>query len=261
MITFGQCALPLAPFRAIQRWHNTSPDNCSINGIGCLLLSGWKNSSRRVGSSLLVATGWEAKGKRMLFPFLGGLRAIPDFGICRRLFSQGAWWFAWAGGCLSPTNSFAPEQWGSCLKGVEQSLFPGVMGLSSMEGLLLGYVGLSVEIFLQFPWQEQWVTHIPSGGISMFLLFFRLLWHFPSPVVGASGSSIYTAVDHVPTGNNLALQPSAVNTLTSAAHGMHSLGVSFSCKTLNPTVVTSMIVCSVVPGPASFFIAVNPNDL
>lgn len=34
----------------------------------------------------------------------------------------------------------------------------------------------------------------------MFVLFFRLLWHFPGPVVGASGLTIYTALDHVPAG-------------------------------------------------------------
>jgi len=36
-------------------------------------------------------------------------------------------------------------------EGVQQSLFPGVTGLSSVVVLLLGYVCLSAEIFLQFP--------------------------------------------------------------------------------------------------------------
>lgn len=78
-----------------------SPGNCSIN-IVCLLFSGWKNPSRGFGSSLLVATGWEAKGKSMLLALLGELRAISDFGVRGRVFCRKSI-FAWTGLSVSCT--------------------------------------------------------------------------------------------------------------------------------------------------------------
>lgn len=117
------------------------------------------------------------------------VRAVSDLGAWGRVFLQEVWQSAWPGGCLSPVNALSPSHEGAVWRGAAITA-PGVMGLSPRVVLLLGGVCLSVGIFLQFPWWERWVTCIPSGDISMFLLFFRLLWHFLSPVVGASGSII-----------------------------------------------------------------------
>lgn len=113
-----QYLLPLDSFHSIQRWHNTQKSRGLFNKLYQLPSALWMEKLPRWGlfPSLLVATGWEEKDKSILFHILGGLRPIPYFGIWGRVFLQEAWQFAWAGGCFSLMNCFAPQQWGLCSK-------------------------------------------------------------------------------------------------------------------------------------------------
>lgn len=149
------------------------------------------------GSFLWVAVEWEMKGRNM-FPFWQGegYSFLWDLG---RIFLHGAWQFAWSEGCFSPTNCFVLEQWGHCSKGYSNYC-------SLCDGFVIcGSAAPGVCTFVSWNFSAISLTGAVSdthslGTFPTFLLFFRLQWHFPSLVVGASGSSIYTALDHIPAG-------------------------------------------------------------
>lgn len=179
---------------------------------------------------------WKLGGRQehvVLLP--GTAEGCSLFGDFRKGIIAGSMAFCMGWGLVFSYKLLCPRAVRTLFEGVQQSLFPGVKGLSSVVVLLPGYACLSVEIFLQFPWQEQRVTHIPWGDISTFLWFFRLLWHFPSPVVGASGSSLYTTLDNIPAE---VIWPFNLQQWIHWLHGVHSVGVGFLRKTLKPTVET-----------------------
>lgn len=103
---FWQHTLSLADFTPF-RGDTTprSPEHCPINVAAFCSLDRKAPCGALVplsSSSRLVATGWEAKGKRgCFFP----VRVISDLGIWGRVFLEEVWQFAWPGGCLSPMNA------------------------------------------------------------------------------------------------------------------------------------------------------------
>lgn len=116
-----QHTLPLGWFHSIQRWHNTHKPRALFSKCCCLLLSGWESSLVPLsGSSLLVASGWEVKGKSM------GIHSVRLFLIwgfeegyfCRKCGSLHGLWLV----CL--LWMLCPQWWSHTLEGCSNHCSP-----------------------------------------------------------------------------------------------------------------------------------------
>lgn len=157
----------------------------------------------------------ECEGQEHVVLLRGAAEGCSLFGDFRKGIIAGSMAFYMGWGLVFSYKLLCPRTVRTLFEGVQQSLFPGVKGLSSVVVLLPGYACLSVEIFLQFPWQEQRVTHIPWGDISTFFMILQASVTFPK---SSCWSLRFKPLHHpgqYPSRGNLALQPSAVNTLTS----------------------------------------------
>lgn len=174
-----QHTLPPGWFHSIQRWHNTHKPRALFSKCCCLLLSGWE-------SSLVPLSWWHLGGRWRARAWGSILWGYFWFGGLRKGIFAGSVAVCMAWGLFVSYGCSAPSDEATLWRGAAITA-PQCDGFVTQGPAAPGGVCLSAEICLQFPWQEQWVTCIPLGAISMFSLFSRLLWHFPSPVVGASG--------------------------------------------------------------------------
>lgn len=93
----------------------------------------------------------EGEGQEHVVLLPGRAEGCSLFWDFRKGIIAGSVAFCMGWGLVFSYKLLCPRATRMLFEGVQQSLFPGVMGLSSVVVLLPGYACLSAEIFLQFP--------------------------------------------------------------------------------------------------------------